>query len=356
MTDLSRPTEDGDLTDEQRALLLIVVAHYCAFHKVTHRPLMEAAVRERHALLFKRKRNSPTGRKASSATSPIEPTALDKAEVKAAKKDLDNFLQKLSEQGTGLIYDYFRGPAREPDYYTNAPLQIRRAIQTLYGRPDGQPVSASVAKTLASLREPDLHFRENIAHTYEGVWDLFRYGGHGKNNPVLMWAAMQIMRPADPKDPASLPGFVIRYRPSGDPKGKYRTADGFIVSLIGQQHMWFIGRDHGTNYPLDILCDQRQLSGGQSHPNDDEDGEKVSTFTGVIKRKHEQNRIMVSHVMGVRTNVALSDRTNLIGPYDPKDQIFEKLYAEEHSDLPLHELLGAIRNRADHEGKAVMFL
>jgi hypothetical protein len=98
------------------------------------------------------------------------------------------------------------------------------------------------------------------------------------------------------------------------------------------------------------------VSDEQPRRNGDEDGEKVSSFTGVIKRKHEQNRIMVARVMGVRANATLHERTKLIGPYDPTKQDFEKLYAREHDDLPLRELLGTIRNRVGLEGKAVMFL
>src|SRR6185312_3493822 len=106
MADISRATEDSDLSDEQRALLLAVVTYFQATNtEETHKSIMEAALIGRRAELGKRQASAD-----KSAT--VQAANLPEDEVEQARRNFRNFVQKLGEQGAGLIFDHFRNVSK----------------------------------------------------------------------------------------------------------------------------------------------------------------------------------------------------------------------------------------------------
>jgi hypothetical protein len=334
--ELKKITGDAEISLEHRELLLSVVTYYRARNpRTSYETMMEEALKAFLAY--------------EAAQIPVEPSKLTKkpeVQVDAralaeATENFKNFVQRLGKQGVGLVFEYFRTIVAKPSYYSEVPRHIQKAIVEIYGSIDGISPPVSIATTMRSLEDPA--YRESISLTYNGVWDVFRYAGHGEGN--IMWAAMNIA-PLDPEVPNSWPGFEIHYRAHAEPKGSHRQIRGSILSLIGGQHMLFVGQDHDSRYPVDIVAEQRRSNGPS--------GGSIDFLTGIMKRKHETARVMVAKIACMRAarGVNLQARRDLIGAYTANE--FRKAFAGVYKNGDCDDIFLNIKNHVRGDGYSAL--
>jgi hypothetical protein len=268
---------------------------------------------------------------------------LAKRRAAFLRSDLDNLVSIGADKGAAVILEYFRGALyKDASFRNRAPEFLRRALEALYGQPEDATISPALAKTINHFSDFSAGARRNISDAYRGIWNIFRYAGHGTRSRKIMWSVMQIY-PAS-NEPASSAGFKIFYQPENKPRG---TVDGSILSMRGGGHMLFVGYDHTSNYPLDILAEQVQVEEGDP---------PVAEFQGLIKRKHEKLGPMTARVLCLRATEQhdLEKAALNIGTY--REEEFRQLYESRLYDNDFKAFDRKIRNRVEHEGKFVLTL
>ena len=177
---------------------------------------------------------------------------------------------------------------------------------------------------------------------FPGVYDIWRYAAHevatyrpvpntdGTRNYWVAHAALQIF-PADPGHP--YPRFEIRFRSSKRGTGRdFNTTFGEIAII--QRHLYFIGREDGTSYPLVVVARYNAR-----HNTD---------FRGfVIRSNHNSSSLFAARVMFVKNNTAESI-----------NDIDKDLYIELDKNIAdkIKGFEEEILNTVDHEGHGGLIL
>jgi hypothetical protein len=272
-------------------------------------------------------------------------------EVQITSANLRNFVKTAAEKGAGAIFDYFKHLTANDEYFKDAPAHVRKAITLAYGfRPGKGPLAGALINVFKQIADAGANNNESISRAYDGVWNVFRYSGHEvpsdreRPDPYVTRAALRIF-PRDAEREDSLAQFLIHYRPKADTD--YHTVEGSIISIGRGQHMLFVGWEHDSSYPLDILAGQRAHREG-SPP--------INEFTGLVKRRHEHGHIMVARARFIRApnGTTFEDLVQKIGMFTQSELVAQ--LAKDYPDLKSDELFETITNRIANKGKASLRL
>jgi hypothetical protein len=254
-----------------------------------------------------------------------------------ANKSVHNFLREASEKDSDKIYEYFRVIVANDDYYNRAPAHIQAAIREVYDFQPDRMLTTSLDQIFGAIMDHDKSSLDRVSRIYSGIWDVLRYANRSSGSGAWITRAAMRIYPRD--SDRSLPTFLIHYRPGSQPTGHFFTVKGCIISLPGAQHMFFIGYEVNTNYPLDIIAIQTR--------------EHTDTFLGAVRRKHEKGEILMSRVIFRRSKAKdMSELDLKIGSLPESE--FTKKYGDDIADLDTVLLL--INNKVSGDGKACLKL
>lgn len=315
------PTPDDGLDRNQRLALMAILNYEMAIKPGTARNGVLETIRAR------------TGRTLSPA-------------------DFNNFLRTASVKGCGAIFDCYRTIVSDATYARRAPAHIRRAITEVFGaRPSAMPQSASLLKVFARIAETELKPNQAIAHSYAGLWNIFRYSGHQgagdeRKDPYMTRAVMQVF-PLEADSDGQFTPFRIHYRPHGLVKKlQLYVVEGSIIPMRQSKHMIFFGYEKQTDSPLDILTDQEIRDRGDP---------PIEEFRGIVKRKHEWGHFMVAKVRFTRdTRNTIEDLLPRIGMFRQSE--LAASLSQEYPEFDTEMLCRSVVNWIPNEGRASLRL
>lgn len=234
-------------------------------------------------------------------------------------------------------------------YFDASPSYIRRAILIAFPSIEraGAIIRGEVGEIFARCASEDEEDLAAIDSTYSGVFDIYRYAAHLKNEQEpriiedpdtgnkkvigkVVRAAMQIF----PREPgAQFARFQLKYKPyPKENKRPANTTDGSLI-VIGQ-HMYFIGYENGTKYPLVISClFDREVS---------------YDFYGLVLRKHDKGGPIFSSRVYFRKNGDIQEISEL----DDELCMDEEINFPEDVRMVMKDLTNDIR----HGGKGGLLL
>ena len=147
----------------------------------------------------------------------------------------------------------------------------------------GRLEADSVGEIFSSLA--DQGFLNSVSEVYSGLWDVVRYSGRTGEEPAVVRAAMEIFPREDDRAGGS-PTFLIHYNPRSmaNTNDFFVTKGTVILSLVGGQHMYFLGREADKRRdPSDIVAHQSRR--------------RPHSFVGIVRRKQEQGQILATRAV-----------------------------------------------------------
>lgn len=313
------------------------------------------------ALLLRFYMNSPPRKTyAEIAEAAHVPTVL----LKTRKKD--GIIEEREDRGKNVanFHDTFTSPyadkirtfleqkiSDDPAFRNRLPI-----IDNLINAMRGNPIrpAAGVGGLLSAYIEDGDTWKQRVADVYGGAWYIVRFAGHlgpdtieeaskRREDPSMVYAIIEISRKSE-KYGNDLPGFFVRYRPSGEIEP--RNIFGNVLSLKTGPYMILMGLEEGTTHPVVIAADQNR--DGSARPK---------IFKSLILRKAERGSFISGYTMFIRAERAWSDiishRTlGKVGVL-PKSQLIKLLKPEEPT---IDEMIPTLRNVSKNRGNAMLCL
>lgn len=265
---------------------------------------------------------------------------------KSARKWVDNFFQQAAEGGSDKIYEFLRGRVANNGYYETAPQHIKAAIEEAYNfrtEIDHSPAAASLGEIISSLT--DKTRLNSVSEVYSGIWDVVRYAGRIGEEPFVVRAAMEIF-PRDDSGTDGFPKFLVYYKPGSLMATlDHFEVEGAIIPLAGGQHMYFLGRETDSDYPLDIVAHQVRRPRPQTPP--------LQLFLGIVRRRQEQGQVLAARVVFLRSRCTnIEELSSKIGTLTEAE--FVNKYREEWPNID--EILRLAINKPPRDGKGCLLL
>lgn len=237
------------------------------------------------------------------------------------KKAFNNFLKTGApgqENEREKIAERLEKHYTNPLKFSASPTSIQNLVKEAFPGAELPDVGTrtlveDVFARARSTREDDL---AALKTTYPGFYDIYRFAAHmpgeDESEPVEVDGVptyqgkyvRAVMEISPPKDDEPFATFSLRYKPAAVGQNRTpNTSEGAV--LVVQQHLYFIGFENSSTYPL-IIC---------THFN----RAVAEDFHGLVLRYHDKGLPFASRVNLRKTTEfnAIDDADSLLGIGDP---------------------------------------